>query len=48
LVASGTHAIAVVPDNLALPYSIANDGRREVVVRTRETTPLEIAATRLP
>ena len=48
LVASGTHSIAVVPDNLALPYSIPGDGRWEVVVRTRETTPLEIAATKLP
>ncbi len=48
LVASGTHSITVVPDNLALPYAIPGDGRREVVVRTRETTPLEIAATRLP
>ena len=43
-VASGTHSIAVIPDNLALPYSIANEGRRTVVVRTRETTTLEIAA----
>ena len=46
-VASGPHSIAVVPDNLALPYSIANDGRREVAVRTRETTTIEIAAVKL-
>ena len=43
-VASGPHSIAVIPDNLALPYSIANEGRRAVVVRTRETTTIEIAA----
>ncbi|MGZ5079727.1 MAG: hypothetical protein ACXWBT_09320 [Usitatibacter sp.] len=34
LVASGTHSIAVVPDNLALPYAVS-DARREVAVRTR-------------
>ncbi len=43
-VSSGPHAIMVIPDNLALPYAIANDGRREVLVRTRETTAVEIAA----
>ena len=43
-VASGPHSLVVIPDNLALPYSIANEGRREVVVRTRETTTIEIAA----
>ncbi|MGZ5113370.1 MAG: hypothetical protein ACXWHC_14030 [Usitatibacter sp.] len=46
LVASGTHSIAVVPDNLALPYAVS-DARREVAVRTRETTTIEIPATRL-
>ncbi len=44
LVASGRHAITVIPDNLALPYSIADEGKRDVVIRTRETTTLEIAA----
>ncbi|HET9653131.1 MAG TPA: hypothetical protein VFP36_13105, partial [Usitatibacter sp.] len=47
LVASGPHAIAVVPDNLALPYAVSDDGRREIVIRTRETTTIEIAAQRL-
>jgi hypothetical protein len=47
LVAAGPHFITVIPDNLALPWVIADDGRREVVVRTRETTTLEIAAQRL-
>src|SRR5260221_518798 len=43
-VASGPHSLSVIPDNLALPYSVANEGKREVLVRTRETTSLEIAA----
>ncbi len=47
MVASGRHAIVVVPDNLALPYAVANEGRREVTVRTRETTTLDIPATRM-
>ncbi len=46
LIAAGPHHVAVIPDNLALPYSISGDGRREVMVRTRETTNLDIAATR--
>lgn len=44
LLASGTHTITVIPDNLALPYAISNEGRREVIVHTRETTMLEVAA----
>lgn len=47
LVASGPHSITVIPDNLALPYAVSDDGRRDVVIRTRETTTLEIAAQRL-
>ncbi len=43
-VASGPHALSVVPDNLALPYSIPKEGRREVAVRTRETSMIEIPA----
>ena len=43
-VASGPHSLTVIPDNLALPYSIANEGKREVIVRTRETTQIEIPA----
>ena len=46
LVASGPHFITVMPDNLALPYFVSNDGKREVQVRTRETTLLEIPASR--
>jgi len=47
LVASGTHSLMVVPDNLALPWSVADDGKRQVAVSTRETTTVEIAATRM-
>ena len=45
LVASGNHVITVIPDNLPLPFSVVGDGKRQVVVRTRETTVLDIAAT---
>ena len=44
LVAAGTHAISVVPDNLPLPYFISGPDRRQVVVRTRETSVVDIAA----
>jgi hypothetical protein len=47
MVASGRHTIVVVPDNLALPYAVANEGRSEVSVLTRETTRLDIPATRM-
>ena len=46
-VAAGTHSIVVVPDNLALPYAIEGEGRRDVIVRTRETTSIDIPATKL-
>ena len=48
LLAAGAHAITIIPDNLALPYSIANEGRREVVIHTRETTTLDVAARKQP
>lgn len=47
LVAAGPHSLVVIPDNLALPYSISEEGKREIVIRTRETTTLEIAAQRV-
>jgi hypothetical protein len=47
MVAAGRHGIAVVPDNLALPYVIRGDGGMEVTVLTRETANLEIAASRM-
>ena len=43
LVAAGTHAISVIADNLPLPYFV-NEDKRQVVVRTRESTLVEIAA----
>ncbi|MGZ5103877.1 MAG: hypothetical protein ACXWHB_05875 [Usitatibacter sp.] len=46
-VAAGTHSIIVMPDNLALPFAIEGEGRRDVVVRTRETTSIDIPATKL-
>ncbi len=47
VVAPGPHVVTVVPDNLALPYAIRGDGKRQVIVRTRETTTLDFAATKL-
>ena len=46
LVAVGRHMLTVVPDNLPLPWSVGNDGKVEVVVRTRETLNVDIAAGR--
>ena len=46
-VGGGAHSLSVISDNLPLPWSIAEDGRREIVVRTRDTLTLEIPATRL-
>jgi hypothetical protein len=43
-VAAGTHTISVVPDNLPLPYFVGGDDKRQVIVRTRETTTLDIPA----
>jgi len=47
LIAPGPHTISVVPDNLPLPWTVANDGRRTVTVYTRQTVTIDIAATRL-
>ncbi len=44
LVASGNHVISVVPDNLPLPYAVGGDGKKQVVVRTRESALVDIAA----
>ena len=44
LVAAGTHAISVIADNLPLPYFVGGTEKRQVIVRTRETTSLDIAA----
>jgi hypothetical protein len=44
LVAAGRHVLTVVPDNLPLPWFVGNDGKVEIVVRTRETLNIDIAA----
>ncbi|MFZ3323971.1 MAG: carboxypeptidase-like regulatory domain-containing protein [Usitatibacter sp.] len=46
LLAAGPHNITVIPDNLALPYSVTGEGKRQVMIRTRETTNLDIAASK--
>lgn len=45
-VASGRHSITVVPDNVPLPWMLANDGRMEFDVPVRETIVIDIAAQR--
>ncbi len=45
-VATGHHVISVVSDNLPLPWTLAGDGRVEVVVTTRDRTDLAIAVRR--
>ncbi|MDP8985685.1 MAG: hypothetical protein M3N97_11745 [Pseudomonadota bacterium] len=45
-VAAGHHVISVVSDNLPLPWTLAGEGRLEVVVTTRDRTDLAIAAHR--
>ena len=44
LVTAGAHAISVIPDNLPLPYFVAGEEKRPIIVRTRETTTLDIPA----
>src|ERR1700678_1173279 len=46
VVATGHHIISVVPDNLPLPWILANGGRAEVEVTTRDRTEISIAAQR--
>ena len=46
-VSSGPHTLTVVSDNMPLQWTVANDGRVEVEVHTRDTTDINIAATRL-
>jgi len=47
LVASGPHEITVLPDNLPLPWAIADDGRRKLIVHAREEADVAIPATRI-
>ena len=46
-VASGTHAITAVPDNLPLPWTVGGAAKRLVTVKTRETAVLDIEITRI-
>ncbi len=43
-VAAGHHVLTVEPDNLPLPWILADNGRVEVEVRTRDHTDVTIAA----
>jgi hypothetical protein len=47
VVVAGRHVVTVVTDNLPLPWMLANDGRQEVLVSTRERTDVAIGARRL-
>jgi hypothetical protein len=46
VVATGHHMIAVIADNLPLPWVLVNQGRSEVEVTTRDRTEISIAAQR--
>jgi len=47
MVVSGQHTVTVIPDNLPLPWTLADPGRREVTVPVRDTVTLEIPAIRI-
>jgi len=44
-VAAGQHALTAVADNLALRWTLADNGRVEVEVRTRDHTDVSIGPT---
>ncbi len=46
-VAAGHHVLTVQTDNLPLPWTLANSGRTEVEVSTRERAEVDIGALRL-
>jgi hypothetical protein len=46
-VAAGHHVVTVQADNLPLPWSLANSGRTEVDVSTRERSEVNIGALRI-
>jgi len=46
VVATGRHVITVISDNLPLPWTLANDGRTQVEVTTRNRTEISIGAQR--
>lgn len=45
-VAAGPHVLTVISDNLPLPWGLNKDGRTEVRVFTRDSTSVDIGATR--
>ncbi len=45
-VAAGRHQIRIIPDNLPLPWTVADDGRVDVQVSTRSHTDVKIPVTR--
>ena len=47
LVATGSHSIIVVSDNLPLPWIVGDSGKRTVNVSTRETSNINIPASRM-
>ena len=46
-VSAGPHTLTVVSDNMPLQWSVANEGRVEVEVHTRETTEVNIRGQRM-
>ncbi len=46
-VAAGRHLLTVVPDNLPLPWILADEGRVEIEVRVREHLAVEIGARKM-
>ncbi len=45
-VAAGPHVLTVISDNLPLPWGLIRDGRTELRVFTRDSTTVDIGATR--
>jgi hypothetical protein len=45
-VAAGNHVLTVISDNLPLPWQLDKDGRSEIKIYTRESTTVNIAATK--
>ena len=45
-VAAGGHVLTVISDNLPLPWQLEKEGRSEIKIYTRESTTVNIAATK--
>jgi hypothetical protein len=46
-VGAGEHTVSLITDNLPLPWAVANDGAMRVKVVPRQTTRVDIGATKL-